>query len=109
MANNLGPIACWAEQVIVTYFEQPLLATSYFIHLLFLHYVLPTYVCLPMMSTNKLHYVMPVIKECDSELAYTRLLLTLLCGQLTTHSSMACMRSFAYSEALVPFLAYDDK
>jgi len=81
VANNLGPIACWAEQVIVTYFEQPLLAASYFMHLLFLHYVLPTYVWFPVMSTNKLHYVMP---------------------------TYVCL-PFAYSEALVSFLAYDDK
>jgi hypothetical protein len=57
-------------------------------------------VCLPMMSITKLYYVMPVIKECDSELAYTRFLLTLLCGQLTTHSSMPCMSFITYSEVL---------
>jgi len=66
-------------------------------------------VCVPMMSITKFFYVMLVIKECDSELAYTRLLLTLLCGQLTTHSSMACMSSITYSEAWVSFLVYDDK
>ena len=59
MANNLGPTPCWAEQVIATYFEQPLLAASYFMHVLFLHYLLPTYVCFPVMPTyGYLHYVL---------------------------------------------------